>query len=839
MRKIFFCLFIICNIVAKSQQITYTPMTAAGYQFKYLKVDSGTLAIPFGDTAILRGIARPGSLVCFTGDSLIYGFNGRYFAVMGADVSSLITLINRKVDSVTINAGVLNYWKQGVSYGSTLPVTDSTIFITYRVLDSLKQKLTLQDIFNNGSTLTKNDTINAKSHNLLIDTCITCKIRAINGTNTTTLLVAIAGGGITSTTVSDTGSFVVAPNQISFSQHDGNYSFDNLAVVDTTTANYLMGVNSASGDIFELPLTLLHLGDDGGAIGIQQTIDNNPNVTNPQINIGSDNDGLVIAGTNTSQTLVFIDTIGTSVTFTPFYIQTTINAAELGFSGAYSDGLGDTASNALIDITNNGFVYYYTDNTNSGFNNGYVLNSSLDGINTQIYGDGNFYGSVAADNNSFNFQNSDAGDGSTHAGFRYSQRDAFYINFEQLQSDETYSDKLLYNIQHDGTALLNAAYTDGSGNGQVALAHEADPNGFNSYWSTNANDDGSNAPIEILEFSKDNFDTYTAVQDGSDTWHQQNGLSVSKSFFGYSTTLQNDDGTLFSSDVISTNGDGGGLDVGDCVKDGSGNYVNNNVFYTYKSSSKIRNLMSDGITFADRFNIGGTTDIADDNFVNSTLSVTDNSSYSLDPSVLLNLSSTDKGLMLPYMTEDQAIAIGSVADGLLIYCWDGGEDGNGRMVTNNGPTGEMQEASLPDAGSSAGVSPGEVLTVVSTGRDIAQGAQWLPPADSRPYKALVGIINQSGTSDPTLTVLENTIGGTFTPLRDFAGNYHISSTASLTSGKTTVFVSPIINNLTGSLQYAEGYYSNASTIGLNTYNASGVEVENGIINLSMEIRVYP
>lgn len=76
MKKILFILFLFAGYLAGAQQITYTPMTAGGYQIKYLKSDSGGIAIPFGDTAIGRGTNRPGSLVCFTGDSLVYRWDG-------------------------------------------------------------------------------------------------------------------------------------------------------------------------------------------------------------------------------------------------------------------------------------------------------------------------------------------------------------------------------------------------------------------------------------------------------------------------------------------------------------------------------------------------------------------------------------------------------------------------------------------------------------------------------------------------------------------------------------------------------------------------------------------
>jgi len=121
MKWILFFLVLITGSAVAQTPITYTPFNG-GYQYMYLKADSG-LKVPYIDTAIRRGGVRPGSIVCRPADSLFYGWNGRKWAVMGADVASLITLINQKVDSVTVSGDTLYYWKLGVSYGYVLPTT--------------------------------------------------------------------------------------------------------------------------------------------------------------------------------------------------------------------------------------------------------------------------------------------------------------------------------------------------------------------------------------------------------------------------------------------------------------------------------------------------------------------------------------------------------------------------------------------------------------------------------------------------------------------------------------------------------------------------------------------
>lgn len=47
----------------------------------------------------------------------------------------------------------------------------------------------------------------------------------------------------------------------------------------------------------------------------------------------------------------------------------------------------------------------------------------------------------------------------------------------------------------------------------------------------------------------------------------------------------------------------------------------------------------------------------------------------------------------------------------------------------------------------------------------------IDPKTTKPAKIYRALINQNGTDDPTLTVLENTLGFNFIPLYQSAGNY--------------------------------------------------------------------
>jgi hypothetical protein len=112
MKKLLTIILVLISGYIQAQEITYTPMNAAGYQFKYFISDSGH-TVPFKDTALDRGTTRPGSLVCFTGDSAVYWYNGLYWRPIGANVTT--GTITSGIDSATFYNGNLCFWTEGAS----------------------------------------------------------------------------------------------------------------------------------------------------------------------------------------------------------------------------------------------------------------------------------------------------------------------------------------------------------------------------------------------------------------------------------------------------------------------------------------------------------------------------------------------------------------------------------------------------------------------------------------------------------------------------------------------------------------------------------------------------
>lgn len=112
MKKLITIILVLISGYIQAQQITYTPMTAAGYRFKYFVADSGH-TVPFKDTALDRGTTRPGSLVCFTGDSSVYWWNGARWRPIGSNVTT--GTITSGIDSATFYNGNLCFWTEGAS----------------------------------------------------------------------------------------------------------------------------------------------------------------------------------------------------------------------------------------------------------------------------------------------------------------------------------------------------------------------------------------------------------------------------------------------------------------------------------------------------------------------------------------------------------------------------------------------------------------------------------------------------------------------------------------------------------------------------------------------------
>lgn len=102
------------------------------------------------------------------------------------------------------------------------------------------------------------------------------------------------------------------------------------------------------------------------------------------------------------------------------------------------------------------------------------------------------------------------------------------------------------------------------------------------------------------------------------------------------------------------------------------------------------------------------------------------------------------------------------------------------------------------------------------------------------YKKWVGNLTQTGTSAPTATIFENTLGVTLNYNYVGVGKYSLASDNIFTTNKTVVFIN---NNATGYIISTE--LSSDDAVIINTIESDTLNTSNGILNkTSIEIRVY-
>lgn len=150
MKKIIIIILVFFAGKAIGQPIGYQPMNG-GYQYKYLKVDSG-FNIPNHDTVLWRGINRQGAMVYKpnVGGGL-FVYNGVSWDLVGGDLTPLWNAINEKVDSVTVTGDSLFYWVGGISYGYLFPNNNA---------------IGLQTVITQGDSLSQNNVIDGGQFNL-------------------------------------------------------------------------------------------------------------------------------------------------------------------------------------------------------------------------------------------------------------------------------------------------------------------------------------------------------------------------------------------------------------------------------------------------------------------------------------------------------------------------------------------------------------------------------------------------------------------------------------------------------------------------------------------------
>ena len=104
------------------------------------------------------------------------------------------------------------------------------------------------------------------------------------------------------------------------------------------------------------------------------------------------------------------------------------------------------------------------------------------------------------------------------------------------------------------------------------------------------------------------------------------------------------------------------------------------------------------------------------------------------------------------------------------------------------------------------------------------------------YKKYTALLTQVGTDDPSVVILENTLGGIPTVTYSSDGNYFITLVGKWTSNKTGIFTAQLNSAIFSAL------ILDNDTIIISTQDIStGTPIaSNGLLNNSLiEIRIYP
>ena len=103
-------------------------------------------------------------------------------------------------------------------------------------------------------------------------------------------------------------------------------------------------------------------------------------------------------------------------------------------------------------------------------------------------------------------------------------------------------------------------------------------------------------------------------------------------------------------------------------------------------------------------------------------------------------------------------------------------------------------------------------------------------------KVYVALISQTGTANPTLTIIRNDFSGTISATRNAAGDYTLTNTLpEFTNNKTTA----CINNSTNyAVKFTGATRTGNTTISLAVFNLSGVAVDTYLLGDVLQIEVY-
>lgn len=122
------------------------------------------------------------------------------------------------------------------------------------------------------------------------------------------------------------------------------------------------------------------------------------------------------------------------------------------------------------------------------------------------------------------------------------------------------------------------------------------------------------------------------------------------------------------------------------------------------------------------------------------------------------------------------------------------------------------------------------MTIIKLQKDLKKLKRKL---NSRKYKVYTALLSQTGTSNPTVVVLENELGD-LVWTRNNVGVYYGTLANAFIGNQTVIF----INNTSVGGRSVIGYRTSANQINIEQLLVDGSTPADSLSNTSIEIRVY-
>lgn len=143
----------------------------------------------------------------------------------------------------------------------------------------------------------------------------------------------------------------------------------------------------------------------------------------------------------------------------------------------------------------------------------------------------------------------------------------------------------------------------------------------------------------------------------------------------------------------------------------------------------------------------------------------------------------------------------------------------------------------------SGGGGGGVATVTGPGVDNTDAAN--PVVNARPYTVYTVLLNQSGTTAPIATVLENSTGETITWSRDNSGRYTATAGSSIFTADKVAVTYGVLIPVDGQIaQFQSAARTSDDTVGISCLDIDLTTPavnysDDMLVNTFFEIRVYP